>query len=71
MTFPPAQLDPGAQQHPWDSRSKPGDQDDRITQDTLAQEYGGGTLSAGPGRLRPQPGRVMSPQEPSFHGEAG
>ena len=71
VTFRPAQLDPGAQQHPWDPRSKPGGQDDRVTQGALAQEHGGCTLSTGPGRLRPQPGRVMSPEEPSFHGEAG
>ena len=71
MTLRRSQLDPGAQQHPWDPRSEPGGQDDRVTQGALAQEHGGCTLRAGPGRLRAQPGHVTSLEEPSFHGEAG
>ena len=71
MTFRRAQLDPGAQQHPWDLRSEPGGQDDRVTQGALAQEQGGCPLCTGPGRLRLEPGHVMSLEEPSFHGEAG
>lgn len=71
VTFLLAPIDPGAQQHPWDQRSEPGRQDDRVTQGALAQEDGGYTLRTGPGRLRTQPGRVTRLQEPSFHGEAG
>ena len=71
MTLLPAQLDAGAQQHPWNDRRKTGGQDNRVTHGTLAEEHGSCTFCAGPDRLRPQPGYVMSPEEPSFHGEAG
>ena len=61
---PAGQLDPGAQQHPWNARSKAGGQDDRVAQGALAQEHGSCSLCTGPGRLRPQPGRVLGLEEP-------
>ena len=65
------QLNPGPEQQTRHVGRQPGGEDDGVAQFPRPQEHGSCALRLGLDRLRTQPGRVTSLEEPSFHGEAG